>query len=162
MEEQGNAIRSLVLSRLDYSNSLLININKTDIERLQRIQNRAARIVFIVGKQESATPLFRELHWLPVEKRILYKISLIVFKCIHKMAPGYLDTLLSSPYQSNYRLRSREDTTLLHIPRANSKKGEASFDFCGPKTWNSLPAHLRRCQSVELFKRNLKTYLFIL
>ena len=161
-EACNHAIRSLVLSRLDYSNSLLINVNKTDIERLQRIQNRAARIVLKARKQDRATPLLKQLHWLPVEKRIHYKVALIVFKCIHKMAPEYLYTLLSSPHRSNYRLRSTEDTSVLHIPRVYSKKGEASFDFCGPKLWNSLPAHLRLCSSPESFKRNLKTYLFLL
>ena len=64
-----HALRSLVLSRLDYSNSLLINISKTDIERLQRIQNRAARIVLKARKHDTATPLLKELHWLPVYRK---------------------------------------------------------------------------------------------
>ena len=73
--------------------------------------------------------------------------TLIVYKCIHKFAPEYFFTLLSSPHRSNYRLRSSEDTSILHVSRVNSKKGEADFDFCGPKVWNSLPAHLRWCTS---------------
>ena len=82
-----HAIRSLVLSRLDYSNSLLINVSKMDIGRLQRIQNRAARIVLRARKHDRATPLLKELHWLPVERRISYKVALIVYKCMHKIAP---------------------------------------------------------------------------
>ena len=161
-EACNHAIRSLVLSRLDYSNSLLININKTDTERLQRIQNRAARIILKARKHDRATPLLRQLHWWPVEKRISYKVAMIVFKCIHKLAPEYLYTLLKPPHRPNYRLRSSEDTTILHIPRVTSKRGEASFDFCGPKQWNILPTHLRSTISLESFKRNLKTYLFLL
>ena len=157
-----HAIRSLVLSRLDYSNSLLINVSKMDIGRLQRIQNRAARIVLRARKHDRATPLLKELHWLPVERRISYKVALIVYKCMHKIAPEYLISLLSMPHRSNYSLRSSKDTLYLNIPRVDSKKGEASFDFCGPKTWNNLPYELRSSISIESFKKNLKTYLFSL
>ena len=58
---------------------------------------------------------------------------------MHKIAPEYLISLLSMPHRSNYSLRSSKDTLYLNIPRVDSKKGEASFDFCGPKTWNNLP-----------------------
>ena len=57
------AIRSHVLSRLDNANSLLININVSDIDRLQRIQNRAARIVSNATQYDQVSPLFKELHW---------------------------------------------------------------------------------------------------
>ena len=58
-----------------------------DIERLQRIHNRAAWIVLGRSRYESATPLLKQLHWLPVNKRIIYKVSLMVFKCLNKSAP---------------------------------------------------------------------------
>ena len=153
--------QSLVLSRLDYSNSMLINANKVDIDRLQRIQNRAARFVCRARKYDRATPLLKQLHWLPVERRISYKVALIVYKCIHEFAPEYLMNLLSPQRRSSYRLRSSADTTILHVPRIDSKRGEASFDFCGPKIWNSLPAHVRLCTSIDSFKQKLKTYLFV-
>ena len=68
-----------------------------DIGRLQRIQNRAARIVLRARKHDRATPLLKELHWLPVERRISYKVALIVYKCMHKIGPEYLISYLSSP-----------------------------------------------------------------
>ena len=155
-----HAVRSLVLSRLEYSNSLLINADKMELVRLQRIQNRAASIVLRAGRYDRATSLLKQLHWLPVERRITYKVALIVFKCMHKIAPEYLISLLSMPHRSNYGLRSNKDSLILNIPRVGSKKGECSFDFCGPKTWNSLSHELRSSTSLELFKRKLKTYLF--
>ena len=121
-----------------------------------------ARIVLRARKHDRATPLLKELHWLPVERRISYKVALIVYKCMHNIAPEYLISLLSMPHRSNYSLRSSKDTLYLNIPRVDSKKGEASFDFCGPKTWNNLPYELRSSISIESFKKNLKTYLFSL
>ena len=157
-----HAIRSLVLSRLDYCNSLLMDVNVSDIERLQRVQNRAARVIMHAQKYDHATPLLNKLHWLPVKKRIMFKVALMVYKCVHNLAPDYLSSLLHTPQETRYNLRSRVDNTLLHVPRVSSKKGEQSFDFSGPTVWNSLPNNVRSCTSVESFKRNLKTYLFSL
>ena len=120
-EACNHAIRSLVLSRLDYANSLLVNINVTDIERLQRIQNRAARIIFRARKTDCATPLLRDLHWLPVSKRIMFKVALLVYKSMHKLAPQYISDMFSPITQSNYSLRSRMDPLLLKIPCIKSK-----------------------------------------
>ena len=68
-----HVVRSLILSRIDYANSLLLNANVTDIQRLQRIQNRAARVVLGGSRYESASPLLKQLHWLTVNNRIYTK-----------------------------------------------------------------------------------------
>jgi len=73
---------SIVSSRLDYCNSVLNGLSEYNINRLQMVQNRAARIVLGVGNRVSAEPLLRQLHWLPVCKRILYKTALITFKAV--------------------------------------------------------------------------------
>ena len=78
---------ALLFNRLDYANSLLVNINVSDIDRLQRIQNRAARIVLNARKYDHVSPLLKQLHWLPVSKRIMYKVALIVYKSIHSLTP---------------------------------------------------------------------------
>ena len=62
-----HAVRSLILSRLDCGNSLLGGLSATDTQRLQKLQNRAARLIYQVSRRTSATPLIRELHWLPVQ-----------------------------------------------------------------------------------------------
>ena len=64
-----HAVRSLILSRLDYSNSLLGGLSATDTQRLQKLQNRAACLIYQVSRRTSVTPLIHELHWLPVQQR---------------------------------------------------------------------------------------------
>ena len=159
-EACNHAVRSLVLSRLDYANSLLVNINVSDIERLQRIQNRAARIILKARKFDHATPLLRDLHWLPVSKRIMFKVALNVFKSIHNLAPQYISNMFSPLTQSNYSLRSRTDPLLLKIPNIKSKKCEKNISFAGPKIWNDLPLEIRSCTTVHTFMNKLKTHLF--
>ena len=91
-------INSAVTSRLDYCNSLLYGINGYLVSQLQRCQNNAARIVSLRRKYDHITPVLKDLHWLPVEYRINYKILLLAYKAQHGMAPPYLSSLLS-PYK---------------------------------------------------------------
>ena len=69
-------VRGLVLSRLDYANSLLFGACEADLTRLQRLRNKAARLVMSCRRGQSSTDLLRELHWLLVKQRIIYKLML--------------------------------------------------------------------------------------
>ena len=71
---------SFVLSRLDYCNSLLIDITSDQTHRLQKNQNHVAKVVFRKSKHEHVTPLLKKLHWLPVKERKLFKIAAFAFR----------------------------------------------------------------------------------
>ena len=89
-----HATRALISTRLDYANSLLYGSRSTDLQRLQRTQNRAAKLIFKSHKHDHVTPLLKELHWLPVKERIIFKILTIVYKCMNIKAPQYLCSML--------------------------------------------------------------------
>ena len=72
-----------ILSRLDYCNSILYGIPNYLLNRLQIVQNRAARLVFLCDRFTPASPLLRKLHWLPINKRIIYKVSVFMFKTFY-------------------------------------------------------------------------------
>ena len=152
-------ITSLLFSKLDYCNSLLFGTSADNIKRLQVVQNNAARLVLRKRKRDEAKPLLRELHWLPIEKRIEYKIGTVVYKCLNDSAPSYLQELIMLNKPSR-NLRSTKDDLLLKIPRAKLNAGTRSFSNFGPTVWNHLPQYVRRAESLEIFKRMLKTYLF--
>ena len=151
---------SFVLTRLDYCNSLLAGLPDNKLNKLQRIQNQAARIVLRKPRHVSATPLFRTLQWLPVKARIQYKIACLCFQCLsHNTMPPYLSDLLH-PYQPSRTLRSL-DTSLLSVPRFCLETfAEDLFLFFGPTVWNSLPLSLRKTQCFSTFKKKQTIYLF--
>ena len=132
--------------------------------RLQRLQNKAARLVFACGRDERSVDLLTSLHWLPVKERILFKFILYVFKCMNNAAPSYLVDLVSlqsDKYTARgQRLRSSSDTTRLFVPRSRKRAGDSSFLAAAPKLWNALPVYLRESESVPAFRRALKTHLF--
>ena len=89
-------IKSLVMSRLDYSNGLLCGLPICTISGLQTVQNSDARIVTPerLRDHDSMSRALMELHWLPVDKRIEYKLLLYMYKALHVLAPGYLCKLV--------------------------------------------------------------------
>ena len=153
-------ISSLVLSKLDYCNSLLANITKDKIKSMQITQNNAARLVFKKPKFHSVSFLLRELHWLPVDKRILYKLCSLVYKSLNTQDPPYIREMLNV-YTPARSLRSENDKFILTKPMPHRKIGEQSFAFSAPHSWNSLPEDLRCSNSLSTFKRGLKTHLFV-
>ena len=159
---------ALVSSRLDYCNSLLGNISAHDLLKLQSIQNRLARIVCKKSKYTSCSPLLKSLHWLPVKYRIMFKQGLLIYKTLHSGMPRYFE-----PWFKNYTCnintrRSKPENKYLVTVKFDSKlhKSKKFFDLAfsvsGPSLWNSLPLHVRCCDTVLGFRKELKTYLFSL
>ena len=103
-------VLSLVISKLDYCNSLFYNMSLENIFKLQLIQNHAARLVKKASKRSSAKLLLKDLHWLLVKDRIIYKIAVLVFNIINNnSSPSYLRELITvySP-QAQRSLRSSQ------------------------------------------------------
>ena len=155
-----HAVRALVTSRLDYCNALFTQLSVTDVQKLQRLQNRAARVTFAVGRRVEAGPLLEQLHWLPVQQRIIFKILVQVYKALHDESPVYISDLLTY-YRPGRNLRSSNDTSRLFVPRTHTSAGDKCFNAFAPNIWNSLPEHLRLMDSTDTFKKHLKTHLFV-
>ena len=133
-------VHAFITSRLDMGNSVLYNLNKSQVYRLQRLQNNAARVVTMSKKRVSISSLLKPLHWLRIEQRIEYKISLLVFKAMSGSSPSYLCNLVQPYVPARENLRSA-DQFLLVEHRAHNSWG-------GRLPWKLSNRHSRPISSV--------------
>jgi hypothetical protein len=154
-------VTSLILTRLDYCNSVLFGLPAIQIRRLQAVQNAAARLVFGIRRSEHITDALIDLHWLRVAERIRFKVAVMVFKSLHGSSPCYLNTFVPcSSASGRTGLRSAASHRLL-VPRCRlSTVGARSFPVAGANVWNSLSSHVVSAPSLSVFRSRLKTFLF--
>ena len=103
------------------------------------------------------------LHWLPVKARVEFKICLITFRALKFNQPLYIRELLSlAPVEPVMSLRSSDDPYHLCEPRAVGEGNFAnhSFSYVAPRLYNKLPLSLKQLESVDTFKKQLKSFFF--
>ena len=110
--------------------------------------NMAARIICCVRKHDHITPSLYRLHWLPVEKRIVFKILVITFKVLANSSPKYLSDI-QVKYEPARALRS-QNKNFLTKNRIKRKYGKRAFSNCAPVLWNSLPLEIRNTESLNV------------
>ena len=107
----------------------------------------------------------KELHWLPVQARIEYKLLTLTFKCVHDKAPTYLSELILRHVPSRPGLRSLNNISLFvpkTISRADKSTADRAFSLSAPKLWNTLPPEIRNTGTIIDFKRKLNSFNKIL
>ena len=153
-------VHSFITSRLDIGNSILFGLTKDQIQRLQLIQNTAARLVTRTKLSAHITPVLSDLHWLPVHFRLQYKLLLLTYRAINGQSPSYISELLHPYNPSRSGLRSANKHLLVEQKSFRSW-GDRSFAVAAPRLWNSLPDRIRVCPTLQSFKTALKTHLMI-
>ena len=149
---------SIVTTRLDFCNSLYYGMSDGNFSKLQRIQNTLARVVVRKRKFEHVTPSLKELHWLPIQQRVSFKIATLTYTILHTREPAYLFELLQR-YQPIRTFRSSSHG-LLHRTRTRTVIATRAFKHSSVSVWNNLPADVRNCDTICGFRRRLKTVLF--
>ena len=162
VDQTKSVIHAYVTSKLDGNNALLagpVESRKGLKEKLQLVQNAAAKVIKKADKRGHVTQFLRELHWLPIRKRIIFKLLLLVFKSLNGMGPVYLKELLT--FYEPKRKGLRYDPLSLQRPETNLVTyGDRSFRATAALEWNKLPTKIRSAKTIQQFKRELKTHLF--
>ena len=156
-------INSLVISRVDYCNSLYYNLPNYRLRKLQMILNRAARLIFRISPRDHITPTLITLHWLPVKARVIFKLCTLTYQAVNTGEPLYLRNCLGKhTVGPGVHTRLSRDSLRLREPRARTTHGVRSFTYCAPRLYNELPVSVRSAENILKFKKLLKTHLFSL
>ena len=159
-----------IVTALDYRNALLSEVFRMEASeallhakhlRLLRVtQDNAARLLTRSSRGNHITPVLQQLHWLPVMKRVDFKVLTLIYKALHEEnCPDYLRTMFPL-YTPTRNLRSSNDPCCIDVPTIKNYYGDRSVTVHGGNIWNKLPLNIRTCASLQGFKKLLKTVLF--
>ena len=158
-------VHAFVCTRVDFSNSLLMGqVYGTSaylLNRLQSVLNSAARLILTIGKNDPiSVAIRRDIHWLPIQYSIQFKLNSITSNCLAGRAPEYLIEFCHSVNDIPAR---RNGATFGHHPRSSSwfldnryrkeRSGRRSFSVSTPQLWNLLPANIRLLHNEHLLFR---------
>ena len=153
-------INTLVFSKLHYCSTVWSSTTACNVQKLQLVQNFAARIIsgtYTLYKFEHVTPSLKNLRWLPVKKQLYLQDAVFAFKCMMGCTPTYL----TSQFVKRQQISSRttRNSQQLNIPPCKTTAGQRSFYYRIVKLWNFLDKDLKLCKSHLNFKKTLKTKL---
>ena len=144
---------SLVQPHFNYCCEVWDSCCNTLAVKLQKLQNRAARVLTFSGYDASADPLIEILGWQKLESQRSFHKAVMVYKSLNGLAPEYMRSMFI--YRDTvYSLRDAEGKLNIPKPRTNYLKN--SFSYTGAVLWNSLPAGLRQAKTLESFKAGLR------
>ena len=118
----------------------------------------SCRIICDLRKFDHISAVMADLHWLKVNECIIFKVAVLMYKCVTSTAPQYLSDLVM---KTHYRPLRSSSNGLLPISKCNTTQvRNSSFSAMGPRIWNELPQSIRQAVTLDQFKRSLKTFLF--
>ena len=158
-------VKQLVLSKLDYCNSLYMNLPKTRLNKLRSILNGAVRFIYNINDRAvDLVPYYKKAHILPLDQRIFFKVCLLAHKTVHGSSPNYMRELveIDVPLSStNTRAKVQGDCFRLKIPKLPKNNIDSRrFSNYAPVAWNSLPLNIRCLPNTDSFKGLLKNHLY--
>ena len=150
-----NIYHGFVQSHFDYCSVVWGNCAKTLSDKLQRLQNRALRVLTHSSYDADAIQLFKELGWDNLETRRQKLKAEMVYKSLNGLAPNYLFSkfIQRSDVITSYNLRDSDNKLAIPLPRTNYYKN--SFGYSGAVLWNSIPSAARKATSLTNFRRLL-------
>ena len=150
---------AFVLSRLDCCNAALAGLPSYSLAPLQRVLYAAVRLVTGHGPRDHIAGTMMELHWLPIEHRIKFKLCMIMHAAVSVQCPDYIRGAITPLARLPGRNRLRAAAHGLYdVPRTRTMFGQRAFSVAGPRQWNDLPSDIRKTTDRAAFKRALKSH----
>ena len=130
---------------------------ETQSTRLQKLHNRAARIIAGVSNDVGQNEVLNLLQWEPLNEQRLKSKAKMMFKTINNMGAFSLNKLFTFTDEIvTHNLRGSRNT--LRLPKPNTNYMKKSFMYSGASIWNSLPLSLKECSSLANFSRKIATH----
>jgi len=148
----------MILPHFDYANIVWSSCDKGNLDKLQKLQNVAMRIILSVPFRTHVKDMLKALKFMDVRDRITYSTGCMVYKTLNSLAPKYLNSIqqVSSVHTIGTRANTSGDA---FIPGSNINYGKNTFYYKGSVLWNCITKDIRKCNSFLDFKGKLKNDL---
>ena len=131
----------------------------SNIERLAKLQKRAARVILHADFNTPLLQMFETLNWLPIHKRLKYNKAVFTYKALNNLSPQYITDLLKPVSETHNRTLRSSVNGALAVPRSHSSLFDRSYSYTAPKLWNCIPNKVRNAPSLKSFKDNITPIL---
>ena len=153
-----NVHNALVQPHFDYCSVVWDTLGESLSKRLQKLQNRSARLIMSMNNDTPHEVALNALGWKPLLVQRKEAKSKQMFKLLNGMAPSCLSDIFTKKQDvTKYSLRGL--STSLQLPLPKTENGKRSFSYDGPKVWNSLPEHIQKAKSLNEFKSKIAAFL---
>jgi len=133
---------------------------KDVLQKVQSVQNAAARLITGTRRCERITPVLQKLRWLPVRRRVEFKLACLIHQSLAGQTPSYLASDIQLTADTGRpQLRSASERICV-VPHTHNSFGDRRFSAAIPRVWNALPSHLRRDMNYRHFKHAPKGHMF--
>ena len=147
--------KAIIQPHLDYCSTVWDGQSVTLLDKIQKLQNRAARIITQTSYYTSTSCLLEELGWGTILARWKKKKAILMFKTLNNTTPEYLRNLFIDR-NTHYNLRNAGGKLNFPCPRTDYLK--RSFSYGGAQLWNNLPESIRTTKSLKNFKKAVQNY----
>ena len=143
---------TVMLPHIDYCSVVWGGCNDRDITRLQRLQNRAMRVILKCHYRTHINTMLTSLKWMSVRQRLHYSRCVWMWKVGHGLVPGYMESMFSSNFGYNTRSSTNGN---YRVTACNHN----TFQYSGIRAWNGLPHQIKALSSLPSFKKALTTHI---
>ena len=151
--------QSYIMPLIDYGSVIWGSTSTSNLERLLKLQKRAARIILKADFRTPSADMFSELGWPSIESRLMYNKAVLTYKALNDLTPEYVSNMLKPVSQTHgLNLRSSENGDL-YVPLSRTTLYSGAFSCSAPKLWNALPQSVKSCDTLNSFKKCLKTVI---
>ena len=150
--------KGLIEPHFDYCSVVWDGLSQQLCEKLQKLQNRAARVITKSSYNTNSSYLLNSLSWDNLSVRRTKQKANLMYKCVNKLAPNYLCnmfTMRTLPFDL------RDASQKLYLPKPRTDYLKRSFSYSGASLWNDLPEDIRTTKSLRNFKRRIDKWLSV-
>ena len=152
---------SMIKSIMSYGSTVWGSCLNESIEKVFKMQKRAARVILDADMKERSSVIFKKLNWLPIRDEIAIRKYCLIYKRINSAVPDYINDILKRNADLHTRLTRNASINLVCPKFKRETEGGRTFQVTSAKLWNSIPVDIKKRNSYSSFNLAIRKYFLV-